>query len=70
MNQDNLILKKNMLLNIMKTFLSIIFPLITYPYITRILLVENLGKISFTNSIVNVLINLNNIKTPIFLGVI
>ena len=45
----------NAALNLFKTALSIIFPLITYPYISRILGVENLGKINYTASIVRLL---------------
>lgn len=44
---------RNMLLNIIKTFLSVIFPLITYPYATRILGVTNFGKVSYATSIVS-----------------
>ena len=33
--------------------LSIIFPLITFPYISRILLVEDVGKINFVTSIIS-----------------
>ena len=43
----------NMLLNMMRVLLSIIFPLITFPYISRILDVENIGKISFAKSLVS-----------------
>lgn len=43
----------NALLNGLKTILSIVFPLITYPYAARVLQVENMGKIAFSNSIVN-----------------
>lgn len=46
-------LKKNAALNVVKTIVSIIFPLITFPYVSRILQVENLGKINFSNSIVS-----------------
>lgn len=46
-------LKINAILNGVKTILGIIFPLITLPYVTRILQVENLGKINFSYSIVN-----------------
>lgn len=46
-------IKKNAILNVIKSLMSIIFPLITYPYVTRILGVENLGKINYTNSIVS-----------------
>ena len=44
---------KNAILNILKTLLSIIFPLITFPYVSRVLGVENLGKVNFANSIVS-----------------
>lgn len=46
-------LKKNAFLNMVKTFSNIIFPLITFPYVTRILEADNLGKIDFSKSIVN-----------------
>ena len=40
-------LKWNALLNGIKTGITMIFPLITFPYISRILDVENIGKINF-----------------------
>ena len=46
-------LAKNAILNTIRTLMSMIFPLITYPYVTRILQVENLGKVNFSASIVN-----------------
>lgn len=45
-------LKFNTILNVSKTFLSLCFPLITFPYSSRILGPENLGKVNFANSIV------------------
>lgn len=43
----------NAVLNALKALLSIIFPLITYPYALRILGVENIGKVDFSSSVVN-----------------
>ena len=43
----------NALLSSLRMLATSIFPLITYPYITRILSVENIGKINFGQSIVN-----------------
>lgn len=43
----------NAFLSSIKTLATIIFPLITYPYITRILSVENIGKVNFGQSIVS-----------------
>lgn len=40
----------NALLNSINSILSILFPLITYPYVTRILQAENLGKVNFASS--------------------
>ena len=46
-------IKINAVLNVMKTVLSLVFPLITFPYITRVLLPEGNGKIAFANSVIN-----------------
>jgi len=45
-------LKTNTIFNIIKTLTSILFPLITFPYISRVLLPDNVGKINFGSSIV------------------
>lgn len=44
-------LKKNALLNSFKTFVTLFFPLITFPYSTRILGPMNIGKVNFSQSI-------------------
>ncbi len=46
-------LKMNAFFNSIRTFVTIIFPIITFPYITRVLGVENIGGINFANSIVS-----------------
>lgn len=43
----------NAFLSSIKTLATILFPLITYPYITRVLSVENIGKINLGQSIVS-----------------
>ena len=43
----------NAILNGFKTILTIIFPLITYPYAARLLGASNIGKVDFSNSIVS-----------------
>ena len=40
----------NAVLNTIKTVLGVLFPLITYPYITRVLQVDNLGKFNFSDT--------------------
>ena len=46
-------LKINAILNALRTILGILFPLITFPYISRVLNVEGIGNINFSTSIVN-----------------
>lgn len=43
----------NAILNVIRTGLSIIFPLITYPYVARILGKNGVGMVSYTSSIVS-----------------
>ena len=45
--------KLNGILNVIKRCLHIIFPLLTFPYLSRILGPENLGKFSYADSIIN-----------------
>ena len=45
--------KKNTIFSIIKTASGIIYPLITFPYISRVLMAENVGKVNFGNSIVS-----------------
>ena len=51
--QAQLSLKKNAFLNTIKTLMSLVFPLITFPYASRILLPEGLGKVNFALSIIS-----------------
>lgn len=46
-------LKKNILMNAMLTMSSFIFPLITFPYISRILLPIGTGKVAFATSFIS-----------------
>lgn len=45
--------KVNAVLNVLKTVCSILFPLITTPYATRVLTASNYGKVSFSSSIIS-----------------
>ena len=45
-------LKKNAFYNFVKCFMNIIFPIISFPYASRILLPEGIGKVNFANSII------------------
>lgn len=45
----------NAVLNVAKQLCSLVFPLITLPYVSRVLLAENYGRYSFSNSIIGYL---------------
>lgn len=45
-------IKKNAILNAIKVLMSIIFPLITFPYATRVLGTDNIGKVQFGTSVI------------------
>jgi len=49
---DSKILKVNAVLNVIRQLASIAFPMITFPYVTRILGVTNYGRYNFTASII------------------
>lgn len=46
-------IKNNSIFNFIKTFSQFIFPLITFPYISRVLGAESIGKYNFSNSVVS-----------------
>ena len=46
-------LSLNSFMNTFKTFMGLVFPLITYPYALRVLGVDNIGKNNYANSIVS-----------------
>ena len=46
-------IKFNLVMNMLLTTSAFLFPLITFPYITRVLLPEGNGKIAFANSVIN-----------------
>lgn len=46
-------MKKNAVFNAVRVLMTVIFPLITFPYATRVLGVDNMGKIQFGLSIIS-----------------
>lgn len=46
-------IKLNAILNVIKQLCAIIFPLVTIPYVTRILHATNYGKVNFSSSIIS-----------------
>ncbi|PWT26207.1 flippase [Butyrivibrio fibrisolvens] len=50
---DSPSVQKNTVFNTIRTISSIIYPLITFPYISRVLGAENVGKVNFSSSFVS-----------------
>lgn len=53
MTQKQKSLKKNFLMNAFLTMSTFVFPLITFPYVSRILLPDGTGKVSFATSFIS-----------------
>lgn len=52
MNSDKKSIKFNLIMNMLLTTSAFLFPLITFPYITRVLQPDGNGKIAFANSVI------------------
>ena len=59
-------LKLNFIMNAILTMSSFIFPLITFPYISRILLPEGTGKVSFATSLISYFSMIAQLGIPIY----
>src|SRR5574344_1746550 len=46
-------IKKNAALNVIKSVMALLFPLITFPYASRILMPEGIGRVNFANNIIS-----------------
>ncbi len=66
MNMKNKSIKINFLMNIILTMSSFIFPLITFPYVSRILLPEGTGKVSFATSLISYFVLISQLGIPTY----
>lgn len=48
-------LKVNFVFNFANTIFGLLFPLITFPYISRVLLADGIGLVQFFQSIITIL---------------
>ena len=53
-------------MNTILTLSSFIFPLITFPYVSRILLPEGTGRVSFATSLVSYFLMLSQLGIPTY----
>ena len=54
-------LKLNMVLNAIRGILAVLFPLITFPYVSRVLGVENIGRYNYSASIISYFVLLSGL---------
>ena len=66
MTEKNTPIQINMLMNVLLTLSSIVFPLITLPYVTRVLGPENLGKVYFATSAVTFFAVFAELGIPVY----
>lgn len=59
-------LKVNFIMNIILTMSTFIFPLITFPYVSRVLLPEGTGKVSFATSLISYFSLFSNLGIPTY----
>lgn len=62
----NISLKKNFIMNAILTMSSFIFPLITFPYVSRILGPEGTGKVSFATSLISYFLIIAQLGIPTY----
>lgn len=59
-------IKKNYIASLVQTIANLLFPLITFPYIARILGPENLGRVEFANSIIYYFLAFAHLGIPLY----
>lgn len=59
-------LKTNVLLNLINTVTSILMPVVTFPYATRVLGIEGIGIVNFQASIVNYIVLVTGLGIPMY----
>lgn len=59
-------IQKNFIMNGIKIFFNLLFPIITFPYISRILGPVGIGKITFATSIINYFLLFTNLGIPLY----
>lgn len=59
-------IKKNFAYNMLYTVSGVLFPLITFPYVSRILLAEGIGQVHFFMSIISYVILFSSLGLPLY----
>ena len=59
-------IKINFALNLANTIAGLLFPLVTFPYSSRIIMAEGIGQVNFFQSIINYIILFTSIGIPMY----
>ncbi|WP_444332729.1 oligosaccharide flippase family protein, partial [Parabacteroides johnsonii] len=59
-------IRRNYAFNLINTLSGLLFPLITFPYLSRILLAEGIGKFQFFQSIIDYIILCCSLGIPLY----
>lgn len=59
-------IKINFIYNLLNTVTSLLFPLITFPYVSRILMPEGIGLVNFYQSIIQYIVLLSSLGIPMY----
>ena len=59
-------LKENFIYNMIGTVSGFLFPMITFPYVSRVIMAEGIGQVQFYNSIINYVILLTSLGIPLY----
>ena len=59
-------IKSNFVYNLLNTSLGILFPLISFPYASRILMAERIGEVNFFQSIIQYILLLTSLGIPMY----
>lgn len=58
--------KINYIFNLVNTAVGLLFPIVTFPYVTRVVMAEGLGRIQFLNSVINYITLLSALGIPLY----
>ncbi len=59
-------LRINYIFNLVNTGVGLLFPIVTFPYVTRVVMADGLGRIQFLSSIINYITLLSAIGIPLY----
>ena len=59
-------LKENFIYNMIGTVSGFLFPMITFPYISRVITAEGIGQVQFYSSIINYVVLLTSLGIPMY----